>query len=383
MINYYWVSIKGKNPKQLLNTLIKQRININSIKYEENRVLIKVSYEEYKEIKSIKTIYEVKIVKTVGKNRFKQLYQRNQISLFALVISVFFIIFMSNFILGISIETDNSKLKDELRKELLKNDITLFSIKKDYSTYKSISNRIKNNNLDKIEWIEFEQKGVILKVKIIERLDKDIKEDLEYKDIVASKSGYIRKIYSKRGELIKNIDDYVNKGEVIISGNIFRNKKVIGKVKAEGKVYAEVWYLVNVNQNLSYKGIEEKEYGKEVLQLEINNYKMNLFSIPKKISSNKKRTLFKNNLFKLSLVKEKKYIFKKKKYSENDLQRILEMKAKNEILKTLEKDEYIMLQKTLKKKTKNGRMYIEVFFKVYEDIAIEKDLQKIEEKKDE
>ncbi len=59
------------------------------------------------------------------------------------------------------------------------------------------------------------------------------------------------------------------------------------------------------------------------------------------------------------------------------------MKAKNEILKTLEKDEYIMLQKTLKKKTKNGRMYIEVFFKVYEDIALEKDLQKIEEKKDE
>ena len=383
MINYYWISIKGKNPKQLLNTLIKERISMIAIKYEKDRILIKVTYDEYKKIKSIKTIYEIKIVKTVGRHRFEQLYQRNQISIFALVISVFFIIFMSNLILGINIETDNNKLKKEIVKELNKNNITLFTLKKDYNSYKKISNRIRNNNLDKIEWLEFEQKGVFLNIKVIERVNKKIKENFEYKDIIASKNGYIRKIYSRRGELMKNIDDYVNKGEVIISGNIFRNKKVIGKVRAEGKVYAEVWYIVNLNQNLYYKGIEEKEFGREVLQLKINNYNINFFSFPKKVSIYKKKSLFKNNSFELSLIKEKKYIFKNKKYNETDLQSILEIKAKKEIMKTLEKDEYIMLQKTLKKSTKNDRMYIEVFFKVYEDIALEKDLQKIEEKKDE
>ena len=383
MINYYWISIQGKNPKQLLNTLIKERISMIAIKYEKDRILIKVTYDEYKKIKSIKTIYEIKIVKTVGRHRFEQLYQRNQISIFALVISVFFIIFMSNLILGINIETDNNKLKKEIVKELNKNNITLFTLKKDYNSYKKISNRIRNNNLDKIEWLEFEQKGVFLNIKVIERVNKKIKENFEYKDIIASKNGYIRKIYSRRGELMKNIDDYVNKGEVIISGNIFRNKKVIGKVRAEGKVYAEVWYIVNLNQNLYYKGIEEKEFGREVLQLKINNYNINFFSFPKKVSIYKKKSLFKNNSFELSLIKEKKYIFKNKKYNETDLQSILEMKAKKEIMKTLEKDEYIMLQKTLKKSTKNDRMYIEVFFKVYEDIALEKDLQKIEEKKDE
>jgi len=40
-------------------------------------------------------------------------------------------------------------------------------------------------------------------------------------------------------------------------------------------------------------------------------------------------------------------------------------------------------QKTLKKTVKNGKMYVEVFFKCYEDIAMEKDIQKIEEKKEE
>ena len=62
---------------------------------------------------------------------------------------------------------------------------------------------------------------------------------------------------------------------------------------------------------------------------------------------------------------------------------MLETKAKNELEKTLEKDEYIMSQKTLKKSTINGKMYIEVFFKVYENIALEKDIQEIKDEKDE
>ena len=53
------------------------------------------------------------------------------------------------------------------------------------------------------------------------------------------------------------------------------------------------------------------------------------------------------------------------------------------MLKNLEKDEYIISQKTLKKSIKNDRMYVEVFFKCYEDIAKEKDIQEIEEKKEE
>ena len=37
----------------------------------------------------------------------------------------------------------------------------------------------------------------------------------------------------------------------------------------------------------------------------------------------------------------------------------------------------------MKKYIKNGKMYIEVFFKTYEDISLEKDSVKIEEKVEE
>ena len=222
-----------------------------------------------------------------------------------------------------------------------------------------------------------------LHVKVIERLNKDNKESDDFKDIVASKNGYIRKVYSRKGQLMKNIDDYVKKGEVIISGNIFRNEKVAGKVRASGKVYAEVWYIVKTNKNLSYTDAEEKTKGKESLKLKINNYKINIISIPRRIDLEKNSVLFKNNTFSLLLDKEKKYSLKKKKYKNIELQKILETKAKKEINKTLEKDEYIMSQKTLKKYTKNGKMYIEVFFRCYEDIAEERDIKEIVEEKDE
>ena len=383
MINYFWVSIKGKNPKKLLGTFIKQKINMEQIKYSKDEILVKVSYEDYKKIKGIRTSYKVDIVKTSGKNRLWQLYQKNKVSLLVFVISVFFIIFMSNLILFINIESDNSKLKKDIIEELISNGITLYTPKKSYQKLKEVGTKIKNNNLNEMEWIELEQKGVTLHVKVIERLNKDNKESDDFKDIVASKNGYIRKVYSRKGQLMKNIDDYVKKGEVIISGNIFRNEKVAGKVRASGKVYAEVWYIVKTNKNLSYTDAEEKTKGKESLKLKINNYKINIISIPRKIDLEKNSVLFKNNTFSLSLDKEKQYSLKKKKYKNIELQKVLETKAKKEINKTLEKDEYIMSQKTLKKYTKNGKMYIEVFFRCYEDIAEERDIKEIVEEKDE
>ena len=383
MINYFWVSIKGKNPKKLLGTFIKQKINMEQIKYSKDEILVKVSYEDYKKIKGIRTSYKVDIVKTSGKNRLWQLYQKNKVSLLVFVISVFFIIFMSNLILFINIESDNSKLKKDIIEELISNGITLYTPKKSYQKLKEVGTKIKNNNLNEMEWIELEQKGVTLHVKVIERLNKDNKETNDFKDIVASKNGYIRKVYSRKGQLMKNIDDYVKRGEVIISGNIFRNEKVAGKVRASGKVYAEVWYIVKINKNLSYTDAEEKTKGKESLKLKINNHKINIISIPRKIDLEKNSVLFKNNTFSLSLDKEKQYSLKKRIYKNIELQKILETKAKKEINKTLEKDEYIMSQKTLKKYTKNGKMYIEVFFRCYEDIAEERDIKEIVEEKDE
>lgn len=379
LINFFWIEIKGKNLKYILNKIFKLDINILNIKYYDNRVLLKVSYDDYKKIKTIKTTYEINIIKTSGKKKFYDDFFKYKTTVISFIISVFFVILLSNFVFFIDIETSNNNLKNIIRKELNYNDITLFSIKKSYSSLNNIKTNIRNNHKDNIEWIEIENDGVVTKVKVIERIKRDINSDNEYKDIVAEKDGFIRKIYSNKGQLLKNIDDYVRKGEVIISGNIFRNDEVIDKVHASGKVYAEVWYVVKVNGDIKYQTLEEdKGYFK--LTLKTNGKEFDIFKFRKDVDSTKINKLFNNKFFSLYFENEKVYNKKEASYSDNELKKILEVKAKKSILDTLEKDEYITYQKTLKKTKENGKMYIEVFFKVYEDIAKEENIKEIEDK---
>lgn len=378
LINFFWIEIKGKNLKYILSKIFKLDINILNIKYYDNRVLLKVSYDDYKKIKTIKTTYEINIIKTSGKKKFYDDFLKYKTTIISFIISVFFVILLSNFVFFIDIETSNNNLKNIIRKELNYNDITLFSIKKSYSSLNNIKTNIRNNHKDNIEWIEIENDGVVTKVKVIERIKRDINSDNEYKDIVAEKDGFIRKIYSNKGQLLKNIDDYVRKGEVIISGNIFRNDEVIDKVHASGKVYAEVWYVVKVNGDIKYQTLEENK-GYFKLTLKINSKEFDIFKIRKDVDSTKINKLFNNKFFSLYFENEKVYNKKEASYSDNELKKILEVKAKKSILDTLEKDEYITYQKTLKKTKENGKMYIEVFFKVYEDIAKEENIKEIED----
>lgn len=380
MINYFWIEIKGKNPKRFLSKLLKLKINIADIKYEKDKILLKVSYEDYKNIKQIKTIYTIKIIKTSGKKKLLEQVIKYKIPLLTFIISVFFLLIISNFILFINIDTENKNIKKIIKENLQENNVTLYSKKKSYTKLKEITQNIKNNNLDNIEWIEIDQKGVVLTVKVIERLSNNTNTNNNYKDIVASKNGYIKKIYSRKGEVLKNIDDYVKKGDIIISGNIFRNDKVVDRVKANGKVYAEVWYIVKLNDKLIHQEIAPKEVGKQKLILKVNKKEITFLTIPKKVITENKKNFFKNDIFSLYLKQEKNYQKETTKYKENDLTDILNKRAKNAINKNLKRDEYIIKQKTLKKYIKNGKMYIEVFFKTYEDISLEKDSVKIEEK---
>lgn len=382
MINYFWIEIKGRNIKRFLTIIFKQKINIEQIKYETDRVLLKVSYEDYNKIKKIKTTYEINIIKTCGKINILSKIKKYKIPITCFITSIFLIIFLSQLILFINIETDNNKIKNIIENSLKESNITVFTFKKSYNKLNNITKTIKNDNLNKIEWIELEQRGVFLNVKVIERIKKETKNSNIYKDIVAKKDGYIKKIVSRKGQVLKNIDDYVKKDEVIISGNIFRNEKVVSKVKASGQVYAEVWYIVKTNENLKHKKMIEQEKGKQQLILNIQNKEIPIISFSKKIETSKKINLFTNQSFSLYLKKQKKYTIINDKYTSSELEKILKQKAYNHIYKDLKKDEYIISEKTLKKYIKNDRMYIEVFFKTYEDIAKEENLRKIEDIKE-
>ena len=378
MINYYVVKIKTKNKRRTLTKLFKLGIDIFDIKYQKDVVIFKVSYLDYKKIKNIKTLDEINVIRINGIERFKLILKRYRMFFIFFIIGIFIIVFFTRFILFINYETENKEMKELLSTELSNNGITLYSYNKSYKQLEKIKNKIKEENKDKIEWIELEKNGVLLNVKVIERVHKDKKKVSSVAtDIVASKNGYIKDIYASSGEIIKNKEDYVQKGDIIVSGNIHRNDNVVARVKSNALVYAEVWYIIKANTNTVLTEEVKNNKGTTSLIINVFDKDLSLFKINKKITNEGNRYILKNNLFKVSVKNKKNTCLNKTTYKDYELISMLRKNITDNMNDTLEEKEYIIEEKVLKNYKENGKMYIEVFLKTYENIA--KEQQALEE----
>ena len=196
------------------------------------------------------------------------------------------------------------------------------------------------------------------------------------RDIIARKSGIIKKIICSEGEILKKENDYVSFGDVIISGNIMKDEEVKQSVAAKGKVYAEVWYDVKVEYPLNHK---------ELIYLNDESYNINISFINKKhklrknyeqsIYSNKLQISDRVGLIKYSIDKERKTKYINQKLSTSKAKDMAVLLATKKISKQLTKDEHIISKKTLKFYDNGSKIEVEVFFKVYENITDYKNIE--------
>ena len=371
MINYYLIEVKRKNNNTFLKEIINKNINIYNIRYKKDRMIIKISYDDYKKIRRL---YGVKVLRISGKNEINSIIKKYFISIILFLISIFLIIFLSNIVFYINIDT-STNFKKVIISELNKNNLTLFSIKRSDKVLEKIKSNIEQN--DRVKWISLKYDGVTLYVEAIENIEKDIKEINAINDIVSSKNAYIRKINSNKGQVLKSVGDYVNKGEVIISGNIIRGENITNQVGADGVIYGEVWYKELYDESI-YKKEKIKDYGYKSLIINIFDKDITVFKYKSNIKESDEKTIFNSPNIKIKIKSSFKYKYKSVKQNINDLNIYLLKKGKKDIEKSLNKDEYIIMQKTLKSYVKNDRIYLEVFYKVYENITKKKETLKVE-----
>ena len=173
--------------------------------------------------------------------------------------------------------------------------------------------------------------------------------------------------------LLKEVNDYVKKGEVIISGNIIKGEdEVKGRVHAEGKVYGEVWYLVNVEVPYIHKDYVKTGETFNHYYLDIFGKKMSLINYynfeDKKVTN---KVLLEKFYLPFKLYKEtvSEYEYKTFKLNRNEAyDKALKM-SKDKINDKLDNDEYIIDKKVLKKECFRSKITLEVFYKVYENIT--------------
>lgn len=361
------IKITGKNPNYFLNELINRNINIYNLVKTNNYLIIIISYSDYLKVLKIKTTYKIKVLRKYGILRIKELLKRYLFFIIFSILGIIINIILSNMIFDVEVIHPSKEIINLVEKDLKELGISKYKFKKNI---KSIKEKILEKEKDKIEWIEIEKIGTKYIVRVEERKLNKKEEICNPRNIVSKKEAIILEIKSSSGEIVKKINDYVSKDEVIISGIIHNKEDIVSKKCAEGIVYGETWYKINLSIPKDYSIEELTDKFSLGLNIKLFNKDLNINSKYKTYKRNNIYTLH-SNIIPIS-INFTKYLETKiirKIYTVNNIDEIAIKLSEKEMNKRLRKDEEILSKKVLKKSINNSKIEIEVFLKVKEDIT--------------
>lgn len=367
------VKITGKNVNNYLKRLIANKIDLIDLKYNShNEAVVIIKYSDYLKLKTVRSSYDVKVTNTYGKLRIRNKMKRSYILLSSIILGIALIILLSNIIFSIEVIHTNKSVIELVSNELNKNGLKKYTFKKKYKDIKKIEDKILNDNKDKLEWISIEIVGTKYVVRIEERKIKNENNDNIYQDIVASKSGVIKKIIALSGEKKYEIDNFVSKGDTIIKGSITKPNNEVILTHASGLVYAEVWYQISVEYPYQYK--EEILTGnkKNIYYLKFINKRLELFNFKKYKNFQKEpKILLYNNILPINLVKEKQYevnIIDEIYTTEEVINKAITL-AESRLMSSNKKIDKIERVSIIKKEEYDSKIKLDLFISVIEEIG--------------
>lgn len=378
--NVLKVKIEGRNLERFIHRMLKNKIEIIEVKYQNYKeAYIKIFAKDYEKLEEIKTIYNISIVDSYGLIKIKKRVKYNTFLIGSLIIGFIAIIILTNMIFSIDIIHNNKDVRKLLLNELNNYNIKPGTFRKDYKDLDKIKKNILSDYKDKIEWLEIERVGTKYIVRLELRELKSEPKVNENRNVVAKKSAIIKKIEAKSGEIVKNVNEYVQKGDVVITGEIKLNDELKSVISAEGKVYGEVWYKVKTEFPLFYHDEKITNNTNQVYTMKILNKTIELFNFnhykDKKIDE---KVLFSSLYFPFQITKQKQTMIIKKEniYTDEEAINKASQLALEKMKSQLNDNEYVIDQKNLKVSLKDSKIILDTFFTVYEDIT---DYIKIEE----
>lgn len=367
------VKVSGNNVNRFIKRLKNNNIDLISVScIEDSLAYIKIYVKDLEKLIDLKTIYELEIIKYYGWSKLKNSIFNNKFMILFILIFTIFLYVISNVIFEVDIYTNDYKMKEKLILELEENGIKKYKFKKSYSELQIIKSKILNKYKNELEWIEIESDGTKYLIKYEPRIINKDEDNPKFRNIVAKKDAVITSVDISTGQIVKGVNSYVKKGDVIVSGYIRLNDIIKDVVAAKGIVLGETWYKVNITYPLTYYENYETGNSKNVFVIKLLNNEYELFNFNKYKTKNKKNyVLLKNNLLPISFVKQNQRqtkIINEKNTEKSAINRALEC-SKSKIEEKLKEKEYIKDYKILNLTRNDNSITLDVFFTIVEDIT--------------
>ena len=362
---------------KFLDYLVYNNIFYEDLRKYDNVYYLIVSYDNFNKISKR---YKTKIIKYFGKKGLINFINYHRYMIISFLICLFILKLLTMTIFDIKIYSDDENIKSVIMSSLNDNGISINKRKKSFDEISVIKNKILSSNKDTLEWIEIKERGCIYEVYVTPRVtNKNNNVSNETSSIYSSSNGVIKHIVVSSGTKMVDNGDYVKKGDLLISGNIFKNDEIVDSKEALGSVFAEVWYIAYVN--VPFEFVETINTRKVInhYYLDIFNHKFTLIGkYDSDDTVNKTKIVLDKPYLPFKLYKEEKTIYKynKKHLSENEALMIGVDEATYKLGYDLKEGERIISKKVLKKEVNSSKMYIEVFFKVYKNIGVTSNIDK-------
>ena len=373
----YILKITGKRIDTFLMLLVRFSINFKMLNRGRDFIIIEVLEEDYDNLLKISTTYKIEIVKRKGLLNVVHFIKTRKFFVVMVLLGVLFFNLLTSIVFSIKVIDTDSELREIILTDLEELGLRKYNFKISYKEKEKMEEAILKKEKDILEWIEIEEVGVSYEVKLIRRVKDDIKKETEPRDIIAKKTGLITRVEAESGEVVTKKNAYVKKGDTLISGLIRNNGNIVSKVRAEGRVYAEVWYKVALSLPLTYHEEMKTGNNKNVLEISFLSDDIAITDFSKyKHSKDTKKVLYKHPLLPISINLTKKEEVKTTDidFSENYEENIKPL-AVEKLKNKLGNDIKILSEKVLKREENTDRIDIEIFFKVEEDITSYKSLK--------
>lgn len=369
--------IFNESNNYIITILRRRKINIINI---NNNI-----FTLYKDdLEKIPKIY-IKKIDYVGLDRLVEVFKDNKYFFVVGFLCFILMIISSRMIFKIEIMHDDKEIRNIIRESLRENNVHAFTFSKSYNELERIKKEIKKNYKDRIEWLDIVREGVVYKVKVEERVINKRKSTPKLCDIISMKDANIINYNVYRGEALKDLGDFVSKGETIISGTINFNENTVGYTCANGEIYGNTWYKISVN--IPFAHYVKQPTKRKMINIGVqkgSKYKR-LFNIHFKNYDISKKKIVSIGSVKIYFEIVKEYKISQKIYTKKEALDEASRKAYKSLKNRIGKRGDILSEKVLQSEDYNSIMMVEFFYSVSEPIGrqVAREIPQKGEKEDE
>ncbi|MDR7078045.1 hypothetical protein J2Y03_003071 [Neobacillus niacini] len=291
---------------------------------------------------------------------------------------LFFLLIMllSNVIWGIEIKGAKPATEYQIRKELDKMGVKIGKVQLFVDNVEGIQRKL-TNNVGNLTWVGVDLKGTTYHLQVVEKKEPEKVEQLAPRNLVAKKKAIIDSMYVETGQKMVDIHDHVEAGELLVSGVIGREGQT-QQIAAVGEVWGETWYRSHVELPLEtnffvFNGQEKQKHSLILGNIEIPIWG---FGEPEfkdyEAEKNVKKINFINWELPISIGNETLRGREEftRTYTEAEAEKNALDLAKNKIKSGLDEEAIIKDEKILHKELKDGKVILDIHFKVIENIAV-------------